>query len=284
MKTLEKLWNDKPLAVILFVAAFFRLIAVIFSKGYGMHDDHFLVIEAAQSWVDGADYNNWLPSETNKMVTPSGHSLLYPGLHYLLFKGLQFCGMYDAQLKMYVVRLLHAAWSMIIVYLGFKIAFKLEGIKAAKMAGGLLAILFFMPMMSVRNLVEFVCIPPLLYATWIVIKNESNTKYSALILAGLMLSLAFNIRFQTILFIGGFGLALLVQMKWKETLWVVVGFLIGLAFVQATTDMIIWHQPFMELREYVRYNLENSDQYPNSKWFTYLLLIGGILIPPISIF
>ena len=24
-----------------------------------MHDDHFLVIEAAQSWVDGYDYKGW---------------------------------------------------------------------------------------------------------------------------------------------------------------------------------------------------------------------------------
>jgi hypothetical protein len=44
---------------ILFFALIFRLIAAIFSEGYGMHDDHFLIVEAASSWADGFDYNHW---------------------------------------------------------------------------------------------------------------------------------------------------------------------------------------------------------------------------------
>jgi hypothetical protein len=117
-----KYWQEKPLLCILFLAGFFRLLAVIFSKGYGMHDDHFLVIEAAQSWVDGYDYNNWMPTITKGLTTPSGHSLLYPGFHYFLFRFLEFLGMTDPQSKMYVVRLLHAVLSMSVVYLGFRMA------------------------------------------------------------------------------------------------------------------------------------------------------------------
>src|SRR3954469_22024674 len=104
MNVIAKYWKEKPLTLILLVAAFFRLLAVIFSKGYGMHDDHFLVIEAAQSWVDGHDYNYWLPTITKTVTKPTGHSLLYPGLHYLFFRALQFSGIYDPQFKMYFVR------------------------------------------------------------------------------------------------------------------------------------------------------------------------------------
>src|ERR1700682_5706740 len=100
---LKKYWEEKPLLCILASGSFFRLLAILFSKGYGMHDDHFLVIEAAQSWVDGHDYNYWLPTITKTVVHPTGHSLLYPGVHYLLFKLLQLFGMYDPQLKMYMV-------------------------------------------------------------------------------------------------------------------------------------------------------------------------------------
>jgi hypothetical protein len=247
-----------------------------------MHDDHFLVVEIAQSWVDEKDYNNWLPSAEN-MGQPSGHSLLYPGLHFLLFKMLEFLGLNDPQGKMYIVRFLHAAWSMLIVYLGYKIAYRKSGKEAARMAGLLLAILFFMPMMSVRNLVEFVCIPPLLYATWIILKNEENKGAVIALGAGLLFSLAFSIRFQTALFIGGFGLAMLLLKRWKETLWLTLGFLAGLLVIQASTDMIIWKRPFVELGEYIRYNLENAKEYPNLPWYTYLLLVGGILIPPVSL-
>src|SRR5690349_5637900 len=118
----RRYWEEKPLTVIILASAFFRLLAVLFSKGYAFHDDHFLVIEAAQSWVDGYDYNNWLPTITKTVTHPSGHSLLYPGMHYLLFKFLQLIGIFDPQIKMYVARFLHAAFSMITVYFGYKIA------------------------------------------------------------------------------------------------------------------------------------------------------------------
>ena len=83
--TLKKLWDEKPLQVVLFAGLFFRVLAAIFSKGYGMSDDHFLVIEPAQAWVDGFNYNNWLPEKNIQNAPASGHSFFYPGLHYLLF-------------------------------------------------------------------------------------------------------------------------------------------------------------------------------------------------------
>ena len=61
MEKITSKFRSNPLISILVLAFTVRLIAVIFSQGYLMHDDHFLVIEAAQSWVDGHDYNNWLP-------------------------------------------------------------------------------------------------------------------------------------------------------------------------------------------------------------------------------
>src|SRR5258708_5758566 len=138
---IRKYWNEKPLLCILLASAFFRLLAVIFSKGYSMHDDHFLVIEPAQGWLEGLS-NEWLPSGVGSVTHASGHSLLYPGLHYFLFQFLQLIGIYDPQSKMFVVRLLHAALSLTIVYFGCKIAFRIGGINAAKMAGILLGLLF----------------------------------------------------------------------------------------------------------------------------------------------
>jgi hypothetical protein len=288
----RKYWEEKPLTLIIIASAFFRLLAVIFSKGYAFHDDHFLVIEAAQSWVDGYDYNNWLPIITKSVAHPSGHSLFYPGLHYLLFRFLQFIGIYDPQIKMYFVRFLHAVLSMSVVYFGYKIADRFGSIKAAKTAGILLGILFFTPMMSVRNLVEFVCIPPLIYATWLIIRNESEKTatpthfltFSPALLAGLMLGLAFSIRFQTALFLGGFVLALLLQKRWKQAIAVCTGLIVSIAVVQAATDMIIWHRPFMEFGEYIRWNIAYRESYIGGHWYNYILLIAGILIPPISLF
>ena len=50
-------WS-RPLMPILVAAIVLRFCAAWFSEGYLMHDDHFLVVEAAASWADGEDYNN----------------------------------------------------------------------------------------------------------------------------------------------------------------------------------------------------------------------------------
>lgn len=284
MKFITKLWNEKPLPFILYLACFVRLISVIFSKGYGMHDDHFLVIEASKSWADGFDYNNWLPVEGQTTPTPSGHSFFYAGLHYFLFRFLKFKNITDPQTEMYIVRLIHALLSLITVYCGYKIAFKLSGERVAKTVGLLLAVFWFMPFMSVRNLVEFVCIIPLMAATWIVVKNEERKNLFPYVWAGVLLGIAFSIRFQTVMFTGGFGLALLFTKRYKEMIVVGMAFLIIAAGVQGITDFYIWGKPFVEFREYVRYNIENAQEYIVLQWYMYFLLILGVLVPPVSIF
>jgi len=286
MNLIKKLWIEKPLQLILFAGAFIRLFSVLFSKGFGMHDDHFLVIEAAQSWVDGFDYNDWLPSSHPGMEvpTPSGHSFFYSGLHYFLFSFLKAIGITDPQNKMYIVRLIHAVLSMLAVYWGYKIVEKKAGVQQAKMVGILLSLFWFMPFMSVRNLVEFVCITPLMYATWIVIKNEEKKTILPYIISGIVFGLAFSIRFQTIMFTGGFGLALLFTKRIKEAFVLGFFFLLVAALVQGLTDYFIWGKPFVEFAEYVRYNIENAKQYFVQQWYMYLVLIAGILIPPISFF
>ena len=55
--TIKNYFNTHPLRFAIFAGLVFRLFAVVFSKGFGFFDDHFLVLEAAQSWVDGTDYN-----------------------------------------------------------------------------------------------------------------------------------------------------------------------------------------------------------------------------------
>src|ERR1035437_10423010 len=146
VQLLKKYWAEKPLALILGSAIFFRMLAVIFSKGFGMFDDHFLVIEIAQTWVDKIyGYNNWLPFGGNTSSLPSGHSLFYTGLHFLLFKGLETIGILDPQTKMYIVRFLHGLFSLLTVYYGYRIAEFYGGMKVARIAGILLAILWFMP-------------------------------------------------------------------------------------------------------------------------------------------
>lgn len=281
-EAIKSLWEKRPLTLILAGGIFFRLLAVIFSKGYGMSDDHFLVIEAAQSWVDGYDYNHWLPS--SGATTPDGHSLFYSGLHFLLLWYLKWRGMVNPQHKMYIIRALHALWSLLTIIYGYKIAKQFGGQKTANQVGLILALLFFYPMFSVRNLVEMVCIPFLVISTWLLVDPKRQDRIKSIAWAGFLAGMAFNVRFQSLFFIGGIGLVLIFQKQWKK-LWVFsLWTLVAMCLIQGFVDMAIWKRPFAEFWGYVTYNMHNPYSYTTQPWYQYLLVIGGVLVPPISLF
>jgi len=283
MDSLKTIWHDKPIILIIWLAVIFRLLAVIFSKGFGMHDDHFLVLEASQSWVDGTDYNNWLPGSDGN-TTPSGHSFFYVGFHYILLSFLKFLGLDNPQAKMFIIRFLHGAFSLLTVYYGYKIAEKLSNKRTASIIGLLLAIYWFMPFVSVRNLVEIVCIPFLIYGTYLLIDIKNRKKILLVyFISGIIFGLAFSIRYQTIMYCGGVGLAILIQKKWRETLFFGAGILVSIFLIQGGIDFFVWGYPFAELGEYVSYNINNAYNYNTLPWYSLILFVFGILIPPISI-
>ncbi len=284
MDNLRTLWNNKPLKIIILAAALIRILAVIFAKGYGMHDDHFLVIETAQSWLDGADYNNWFREREYK-ESPTILNFVYAGLHYLVFALMEWLGIFSPQAKMFVVRLIHAAISLPVVVFGFRIADLTGSREAAKKTGLLLAFLWFMPFFSVRNLVEVVCLPFLMGAFWLLVRDEyENRGRHVFLLAGILLGIAFSIRFQTLILAGGAGLVLLYRKKMAETLLVGAGIMIPFLLFHGLPDLLIWGYPFAEIKTYFLHNIEHQYDYSVSPWYTYLLVIIGIIIIPVGFF
>ncbi|MGD0710397.1 MAG: glycosyltransferase family 39 protein [Bacteroidales bacterium] len=282
MTYLKRVWNEQPLALVMLTAIFLRLLAVVFSKGFGMLDDHFLVIEAAQSWVNGYDYNNWLPA-SNPTGHPSGHGMFYVGLNFFLLKFLHFTGMTDPQGLMYVERFLHALLSLIVVFYGFKITEKISNLNNARIVGIIFASFFMFPFLSVRNLVEVVCIPFLILSVWQLIKDD-ELKNKHYLLSGIFAAIAVGLRVQTMFFITGLGLYLLIKKQWRGFgIWAVIMFIVYF-LLQGAPDIFLWGYPFAEVSEYIKVCVTTADAYIVQPWFTYFLFILGILIPPISIF
>lgn len=281
IENIKQYYKENPLTSIIFIGFILRFIAVIFSKGYGMHDDHYLIIEAAQSWVDGDDYNNWLPWNQNT-PTVSGHSFFYVGIHYFILLFFKFIGITEPDTKMFLIRFIHAMYSLLIISLSYKITLKLSTKKVAIIVAWLLAVSWFMPFLSVRQLVEIVSIPPMLASIWIIIRDDKKTFYKYFI-AGLIGALAFSIRFQTSLFIGGMGLALLFRKEWKEAFYFGLGVILSMTIIQGGIDLFIWGKPFTEFGEYVNYNLTHKNDYGSGAWYTYILVLAGVMIPPFGL-
>lgn len=273
----------RPLLALTLIALIPRLIAAVFSQGYFAHDDHFLVIEAAGSWADGFDYNNWLPWNQGDSPRPSGHSFFYVGLHYLLFVGLKTIGLTEPKSMMVVVRLLHALWSLVVVRAGYRIALRLSNADIAWRTGLFLALFYFMPFLAVRNLVEVACIPLLMLGCWQLVRDHGAPGSRRVLLAGIFIGLAVNIRFQTLFFTAGPGLALLLQRRWAQAMIYALGVAVPLVVIQSGIDLFLWGRPFAELTEYVLYNMANTTTYFDQPWYNYLLLLLGIFIPPFSV-
>jgi hypothetical protein len=284
IKYIKACYAQRPLTCILIVALLLRLVATIFARGYGMFDDHFCVIEEAASLADGFDLSGWLPNSPNS-AGPTGNNFFYMGLHYLLFTLLNAAGVTSPDAKMYVVRALHAVYSLSIVYFGYKIAGKYAGKKLAAQVGWLLAAFWFMPWLSVRNLVEVHCIPFLLWGLWMYIKKDSPSAKTVL-LSGLVAGVAFSIRYQAIFMLAGFGLALLCLKQFRNAFVWGGGALLSMFLVQGGIDFYFWGKPCVEFMEYLRYNLVvvQPGDYPGGGPLKYVALIAGILVPPVSIF
>ena len=281
---IQKTWNEQPLLLILCLAILFRFIAVIFGKGWGMIDDHFLVVESAQSWVDGFDVTYWMPWSPENSG-PTGHLLLYPGFHFILFSVLEWMHITDPEVKMFIDRFLHAAFSLLTIIYGYRIAGKLGSRESARLTGLLLAVLWFMPWLSVRNLVEVVCIPFLMMGFWQIIKTDSlNNRFGRFLIAGILFGLAVDIRIQTFLFPLGIGLVLLFQWRWRELLGMALGTLLPMLLILGTIDLFLWGYPFAEIIGYIKVNITERGQYISLPWYNYFLVILGFLIPPISFF
>jgi len=282
MKLKENSWIDfTSYKTILFAALIVRLIAAIFSQGYGMHDDHFLIIEASKSWVGGYDYNNWLPWSPGNQGHPEGHSFTYVGLNFIFFYILKFIGITDPKILMLINRLIHGLFSLLVVHFGFKITERLSNRQNAVTVGWLLALTTVIPFMSVRNLVEMTSIPFLMWGVWLIV---SKGTIKSIFYAGMLIGLAVSFRYQIAVFTFGVGLYYLLKKQWIELILLGLGSFVTFAITQGLVDFLIWGYPFAEFIGYATYNMKEGTQYlPNSNYLMYLWVLMGVLLVPLGI-
>lgn len=279
---LSKLTQKLTLPKILILAFLLRFIAVIFAQGFGYHDDHFLIIEASQSWVDGHDYNHWLPWNQED-PKPEGHSFFYVGVHFCFFWIMDALANFSPAVKMFIIRLLHALMSLLVVYFSYTITLRISDKKNAINVGFLMAVFWIFPWLSVRNLVEMFCIPFLLGATHLLYKQENKPSPGLLIWAGFIAGLAFSCRFQTGFYILGLGISTLFIYRIKSTIYFSIGVIFSILLIQGGIDLIIWKRPFAEMTEYILYNLANKYSYGTGAWYTYVSLLTGLLFLPLGL-
>jgi hypothetical protein len=271
----KRFWNEHPLLAIILIACIPRFVAAVFSKGYGMHDDHFGPIE--QPFIIMKYLAYW-----TSRTTAHGHSIVYPFIHYVLFNGCEAVGIQDPQSKMYLVRFLHALYSLVVVFFGYKIAEIVSDQDTAKKAGLVLALFWAFPFLSVRNLIEMVCIPPLMAGFYYALISKESVRNGCI--AGLWFGLAFVFRYQTFSITATVVLVFLLRKEFKQMALLIAGFLLTALVIQGSADLFAWGYPFASFIEYMRYNATHGYDYTTGPVYMYALLVLGAFIPPMSFF
>lgn len=272
-----------PLLAPLFAGLILRLIAAQFSTGYMMHDDHFMVVEAASSWIDGEDYNNWLPWNQSGVPAAKPANFTYVGSQFLVFSALEWMGIDNPGSQMLWIRLLHGLFGCLTIVLGYLLSRALSPgqPKTAVHVAWMLAAGGLWPLLSVHQLVEMVSIPPLMLAFWMLAKQR-DLGWKEILFAGIGMGIATGLRYQC----GIIGLALapvlILEGKWRELMGIGTTALVTF-FVAQSPDLFVWGEPFVQLRGYIEYNQTHAGNYPKGPWYQYLLTLLGLLIPPASI-
>lgn len=285
-----KLPTWPPIVQCVVLAAVLRLVSAVFSEGYLMHDDHFLVVEVGASWAEGEDYNAWLPEGQRErgveVPTPHPGNFVYPGIHAGLFLLMNTIGLDTPSAQMVVIRLLHGMWSLLVVVFGMRIAGFLGGSRVAERAGWMLAALAWMPIVSVHQLVETACIPPMLAAIWWWMKTpvERHTRWTW-VAVGCAWGLATGLRFQVGIAAVGFAAAVVVTHRRSAFpgLFAVAVAALSVFSLTQISDVWIWGEPFAQLRAYFGYNTEQAGNYPQGPAYQYILTLAGLLLPPFSV-
>lgn len=189
--------------------------------------------------------------------------------------------MADPKSLMLVIRLIHGLFSLLVIHFGFKITEKLSSLKTAVYVGWLLALLWAMPFLSVRNLVEVASIPFLMWSVWLMLRDE---KRSSIFFAGVLLGVAISFRYQIAIFAVGMGLYFLFTRKWTRLVDYSAGAILLFLLTQGLVDFFIWGYPFAEFKAYVVYNMNEGTEYmKNQNYFMYFYVLFGILLFPLGI-
>lgn len=218
-------------------------------------------------------------------------SALLPGVLAGIMTVTRSIGIHDPGVEMFIIRLLQAAYSLLVVYFVYRLLERSLGQESALLGGLLAAAFFAMPVTAVHQLEESVCAVPLLAACWWWQRSEDGHQPSAVwaALSGAALATALILRFPLIGLVVAFAvLVLLRRQSWQNKL----AFLGGLAVVvvlQGYSNSVVNHQWWYSFIHrlgpmlHPEHMAVDAEGYPSSPPWHYVLTLVAALIPPASI-
>jgi len=254
------------------------VLAAVFSGGFLASDDHNVVVTAADQIASGVG-----------LPLTYARSALFPGVIAAIMTVTRGIGIHDPGVEMLIVRLVHALYSLLVVYFVYRLLERDLGQPSAMLGGVLVAAFFAMPVTAVHQLEESVCQVPLLAACWWWRRSEDSWHWAAA--SGSALGATLILRFPLIGFVAAFIIMVLLQRS-PVTPLKKLAFLGGLALVlvlQGYSNAVVNHQWWYSFIHrlgpmlHPQHMALDAEGYPSSPPWHYLLTLLAALIPPASI-
>lgn len=188
------------------IAIIVYTITAFHSVGYFHFDEHYQIIEFA-GILDGSNEPKDLPWEYGEQIRPA----LQPVIGYLIFQSCKFLSITSPYSKALILRLITAAFSLIILYFFSESCKKIVTPEYWKLFLILTYFLWFLPFINVRFSSETWSGLLLLLSVGLVIRNRRS--YLSYFILGGILGLSFLFRYQIAFAIGGLILWLLIIRK-----------------------------------------------------------------------
>ena len=179
-------------------AIVFRVLAVLFSKGYMASDDYFETIRIASRWLqEGPFAANGLLAWGGNPPGSVGRFPLYVFSIYAIMKLYASAGVTSLSTVMYGIRAAHALFSLVPLWAVYRATeLVTRSRRWAILAGAIVALHFAMPYLAVRNLIEVVGGEIWVVAIYLLYRHRYSRSSGWLYAAGIVTGLAWMIRFE----------------------------------------------------------------------------------------
>lgn len=272
-------FEEKPLLFCIWAGFFFRIMAVLFVQGISFGFDHYVYVENAQLLASGKCSIQQIV-ENGQGIFTHGHSIIYIFINSLILNACESIGIFDTQSKMFIVRLLHALLSILIIYYCYRITYRLANRKAALAIGVLSSMLWFMPYMSVNTLPENIAAVLLLAAVYRLAKTRRRTyKFSDDIFTGFLIGVSVSFCYNMILVIIGAVISYAIKSEIKRGMLLLFGASISILALEGLVDTLLFNTPFYILGEYIHSIISGGNITTGAKSLYMYISILLMLIP-----
>ncbi len=262
----------------------FRLLAVLFARGIAFGFDHYAYLETAQNIVNGTlSMQQLIMNDDIYNFIRHGNSVVYLYLNAAILYICEFFNLFDAQSKMFIMRLVHGLLSMLTIYYCYRITYRLANRRAALAIGILTSMLWFFPCLCVKNMPECVASVIMLAAVYRLAKTRKQFyKFADDIFTGFLLGVAVSFCYNLMIILVGCAICYILKSGLKRALMILFGAGIALFALEGLVDTIAFGTPFYVFGEYVSDIIEG---YQNTEWkfrniYMYISILAVVIPLP----